>query len=119
ILDSKFSSLFVCRSSSTVDGLIEEDKGHLVIPDLTGSTTTSKSISLRLITGRSHGLNGRVDDVFDSLLVILDPTFIRRIQIVNTVVLKISRKHSDSRLDTPKVLISVLLVLIEVQKSGA
>ena len=117
ILDGNFTCLFKGRRGCAVYRLIEENVRQLIVPNLGRSLTTGHSIGLCFIAGRCHCFNGRVDGITDTLLVILDSSFIRRIQVVIVRVLQIHRKHSYGILHTSQVHIGVALILIEVKNT--
>ena len=119
VSNCQFGSLFVCRRSGRVDRLIEEDKRHLVVPDLTRSTTTSQCIGLRFVTGRRHSLDRRINGIFDCLFVVLHAAFLKALEVLHTGVLHPQREHTNGLLHTLQVIVGILLVLVEVQNRRA
>ena len=100
VLDGDFTCLFKGRRGCAVDRFIEEDIRQLIVPNLGCGFTTGHSIGLCLISGRCHCFDGRVDGITDTLLVILDSSFIRRIQVVIVRVLQVHREHPYGILHT-------------------
>ena len=116
IFNGEFTCFFVGRCNRTVDRLIEEDEGQLVVPDLTRCTATSQLVCFFLIASRGHGFDRRVNTVFNGLFVVLDHTLLRAIQVIHVGVLEPQGKHTNGGLDTAEVEVGFFLVLVEVQQ---